>query len=135
MEDSVFTKIIRGEIPGEIVYQDDQCAVMMTIEPFSPGHCLVVPKQQVDHLWDADDTLYQHLMQVAKMIAHAMRQVYDYPRIGQMVEGFGVPHAHVHMFGLAEPFEQMVPEHTAHKHTATPEELATEAEKLRGALA
>lgn len=135
MEDSVFTKIMRGEIPGEIIYQDDVCAVLMTIEPFSPGHCLVVPRQQIDHLWDADDELYTHLMQVTKTIARAMRSTYDYPRIGQMVEGFGVPHAHIHLFGLTDMFEKIVAEHVAGRHQASADELRVEADKIRGALA
>lgn len=133
MEDSVFTKIMRGDIPGEIIYQDDQCVVMMTIEPFSPGHCLVVPRQQVNHLWDADNELYQHLMMVAKDIAQAMRRAYNYPRIGQMVEGFGVPHAHIHLFGLTDGLEKVIV--TCSHAQATAEELKTEADKIRSALA
>jgi|GEM_PF-836173 len=86
MDDSVFTKIIKGEIPGEMIYQDEACVVLLTIEPFTPGHCLVVPRKQVDHLWDTDDELYQHLMSVAKKVANAMRKAYDYPRIGQIVK-------------------------------------------------
>ena len=54
MQDSIFTKIIKGEIPGEIIYEDDSCVALLTIEPISEGHCLVVPRKQVDHLWDAD---------------------------------------------------------------------------------
>ena len=131
MEESVFTKIIKGEIPGEMVYQDDACVVLMTIVPITPGHCLVVPRQQVDHLWDVDDELYQHLTMVAKKIALAMRQAYDYPRIGQILEGFGVPHAHIHLLGLSESFEATMTEHVANKHTATPEELTQEADKIR----
>lgn len=135
MEDSVFTKIINGEIPGEIVYQDDQCAVLMTIEPFTPGHCLVVPREQTDHLWDIDDERYHHLMSIAKRVALAMRQAYDYPRIGQIVEGFGVPHAHIHLVGLTNGLEATITDHIAHKRMATPEELKTEADKIRSALA
>jgi len=135
MDDSVFTKIIKGEIPGEMVYQDDTCVVLMTIEPFTPGHCLVVPREQIDHLWDANDELYHHLMGVAKKIANAMRKAYRYPRVGQIIEGFGVPHAHIHLFGLEQPIEPTIAHHVAHKHTATAEELHTEANKLRGALA
>ena len=135
MEESVITKILHGDIPGEIIYQDDTCAVLMTIEPLTPGHCLVIPKQQIDHLWDVDDSLYHHLADIAKMVASAIRTVYDYPRIGQIVEGFGVPHAHIHIFGLNDPFEVTIVDHVAHKRFATPEELRQEADKLRSALA
>jgi histidine triad (HIT) family protein len=134
MDDSVFTKIIKGEIPGEMVYQDEECVVLLTIEPFTPGHCLVVSRAQIDHLWDADDELYQHLMGVTKKVANAMREVYGYPRVGQIVEGFGVPHAHIHLFGLVQPIESTIAEHEATKRMATAEELHAEADKLRSAL-
>lgn len=131
MEDSIFTKIINGDIPGEIVYDDDQCVVMLTIEPLTPGHCLVVPRQQIDHLWDIADPLYQHLLSVAKKMALRLRNVYSYERIGMMVEGFGVPHAHIHVFGYEQPMEPTIVEHIAHKRMARPDELKAEAEKLR----
>ena len=130
-EDSIFTKIINHEIPGEIIYEDDQCAVLLTIEPINPGHSLVVPKKQVDSLWDTDDELYQHLLALTKIIAKKIEKVYDYQRIGMLVEGFGVPHAHIHVFGYKEPLEPTITYHTAHKHTATADELAQEAAKLR----
>ena len=131
MEDSIFTKIIKHEIPGEIVYEDETVAALLTIEPITPGHCLVVPKEQIDSLWDIEPTLYQHLMTVTKMIAKKMEGVYDYERIGMFVEGFGVPHAHVHVFGYEQPLEPTIAYHTAHKHTASADELAREAVKLR----
>jgi diadenosine tetraphosphate (Ap4A) HIT family hydrolase len=128
---SVFTKIYSGEIPGEIVYDDDQCFVMLTIEPITPGHCLVIPKEQVDHLWDVNDELYQHLMHVAKAMADRMRNVYDYKRIGMLVEGFGVPHAHVHIFGYEQPLEPTMMDHIKNKRTLGADELKAEADKLR----
>ena len=134
MEKSVFTKIINGELPGEQVYADEKCVVLMTIEPIMPGHCMVIPRQQIDHLWDIDDETYSHLMNIAKKIANAMRSAYDYPRIGEVVEGFGVPHAHIHIFGLTDGFEKMIPEHIASKHTASSDELKREASKLRERL-
>lgn len=131
MQDSIFIKIINHEIPGEIIYEDHRCAVLLTIEPITSGHSLVVPKQQVDSLWDTDDDLYQHLLMVTKKIAKKMETAYDYKRIGMFVEGFGVPHAHIHVFGYQEPLEPTIAHHSAHKHTASAEELAREAAKLR----
>jgi diadenosine tetraphosphate (Ap4A) HIT family hydrolase len=129
--DSVFTKIYNGEIPGEIVYDDDQCFVMLTIEPITPGHCLVIPKEQIDHLWDTNDELYRHLMDVAKIMAERMRTAYDYKRIGMLVEGFGVPHAHVHIFGYEQPLEPTMMDHIKNKRTLEADELKMEAGKLR----
>lgn len=134
MQDSIFTKIINKELPGTFVYEDDQCVVIMTIEPLSPGHCLVVPRTQIDHLWDIDNVLYQHIMLIAKQVATAMRTVYDYPRIGMLVEGFGVPHAHVHVIGLREGFEQTILHRPTHPQAVTADELAIEANKLREQL-
>lgn len=131
MEDSIFTKIIKHEIPGEIIYEDQRAIVLMTIEPITPGHCLVVPRQQIDSLWDVDDDLYQHLMQVTKLIVRRMETAYDYKRIGMLVEGFGVPHAHIHILGYNQPLEPTMTEHIEMKHTAGAEELAREAAKLR----
>ena len=132
MEDSIFTKIYKGEIPGEVVYDDEQCFVILTVEPITPGHCLVIPKEQIDHLWDVEDDLYQHLMHVAKIMAGRLRQAYDYPRIGMLVEGFGVPHAHVHVFGYEQPLEPTITEHIRTKRFLDVDELTPEAEKLRG---
>jgi diadenosine tetraphosphate (Ap4A) HIT family hydrolase len=131
MEDSIFTKIINGDIPGEMVYEDELCAVLLTIEPLTPGHCLVVPKKQIDHLWDMEDSLYQHVLSVAKKMALRLRNAYTYERVGMLVEGFGVPHAHVHVFGYEQPMEPTIVRHVAHKRMATPDELKAEAEKLR----
>lgn len=131
MEESIFTKIINGELPGERLYEDDLCVVLMTIEPVTPGHCMVIPRQQVDHLWDVDVSTYTHLMNISKKVALAMRAAYDYPRIGEFVEGFGVPHTHIHLVGLNAPFETTMAEHLVHKHQASADELRTEADKIR----
>lgn len=131
MEDSIFTKIIKGEIPGQTVYEDDQCVVLMSIEPINPGHCMVVPRQQIDSLWDTEDPLYTHLLAVAKLMAKRMENAYDYQRIGMLVEGFGVPHAHIHIFGYTQPMEQTMARQLEHKHMVSQDELAAEAAKLR----
>lgn len=92
--------MLRGEIPREIIYEDDLCFVIPTIEPLTPGHLLIIPNEQIDVLWDIDDPLYQHLLSVAKTIARTLKKSYDYIRINMIVEGFEVPHAHIHLFGV-----------------------------------
>lgn len=131
MEESVFTKILKHEIPGEIVYEDAIAAVILTIEPITPGHCLVIPKNQVDSLWDLESEMYHHLLDIAKRMARKIETVYDYKRVGMIVEGFGVPHAHIHVFGFAQPLEPTIAEYTKAKHIANAEELSQEAAKLR----
>lgn len=134
MEDSIFTKIIKGEIPGEVIFSDELCFVILTIEPISPGHMLIVPREQIDHVWDMPPDLYQHLMGIGKQMAELMRRAYSYKRVSLFVEGFGVPHAHLHINGLNEPIEPTIIRHAATKRFATPEELKLEADKLRAVL-
>ncbi len=130
MQETVFTKIRHGEIPAEFIYKDDVCFVILTIEPFSPGHLLVIPNDQVDHLWDLSDDTYHHLFDVAKTMAYAIRKAYTYKRVDLLVEGFEMPHAHLHVVGLDQSVTRLTWDH----HQATPEELKTEADKLRACL-
>lgn len=131
MSNSVFTKIRQGDIPGRMIYEDEKAFVILTHEPINPGHLLVIPIEEVDHLWDVDDETYQHLLKVAKKFANKMRQNYDYKRVGMLVEGFGVPHAHIHIFGYNQPLEPTITHHIDNKHTASLEELQQEAKKLQ----
>ncbi len=131
-EPSVFTRIINGEINQHILYQDSECFVILTHEPMTPGHLMVIPREQIDHLWDVEDDLYQHLMAITKKMALKMREIYDYKRIGMIVEGFGVPHAHIHVFGMDESLNATVVEHIAKtKKIMSPEELQSEADKFK----
>ncbi len=137
MQDSIFTKIRKGQIPGEIIYQDDVCFVLLTIQPFTEGHMLVIPNEQIDSLWDVDDQTYQHLFDVSKQMQTRLSDTYpDYKRIGLLVEGFGVPHAHIHVFGFHEALEETLEKHTAWKESAegsavSGDVLRVVAEKLR----
>ena len=97
MEDSVFTKIIKGEIPCHKVYEDERTIAFLTIQPFAEGHTLVVPKKQVDQIWDLDEDEYSNLMAIAKKVAVHMRQVTGKDRVGMAVKGFEVPHVHIHL--------------------------------------
>lgn len=98
MEESVFTKIIKGEIPCNKIYEDDLTFSFLDLHPKQPGHVLVIPKQQVDHIWDLPDEDYQALMSTVKKVGRRIREVLQPKRVGIQVEGLGVPHAHVHVF-------------------------------------
>ena len=100
MEDSIFTKIIRGDVPGYKIYEDEKVYAMLDIDPLSDGHVLVFPKAQIDLLWDLPDKEYEYLWQVTKNIAIHMQEVFQPKRVGVVVEGFGVPHAHIHLVPL-----------------------------------
>jgi diadenosine tetraphosphate (Ap4A) HIT family hydrolase len=94
---SVFTKIIDGEIPGIFVWKDPQCVAFLSIAPMKPGHTLVVPRQEVDHWIDLDPGLTERLFTVAQTIGRAQQEVFSPRRIGVMIVGDEVPHAHVHV--------------------------------------
>lgn len=97
---SIFTKIIRGEIPSHKVYEDDFCYAFLDISPLAKGHTLVVPKQEVDYIFDLSDDLYTTLLANSKKIAQAIEKVIPCKRIGIAVVGLEVPHAHVHLIPL-----------------------------------
>lgn len=96
MEESVFTKIIRGEIPSYKVYEDDKTYAFLDINPLSDGHVLVAPKEQVDKFYDLDDETYTALFATVKKVAKRIEDVLGV-RAGIVVEGLEVPHAHVHV--------------------------------------
>lgn len=96
-EPSIFTRIINGEIGAYRVYEDDKVLAFLDLHPQVEGHTLVVPKKQIDHIWDLDDSDYEYLLMVAKKVGNHVRQAIGSPRVGMLVEGFGVPHAHIHI--------------------------------------
>lgn len=100
MEDSIFTKIIKGEIPCYKIFEDEKVFAILDIEPLSDGHVLLFPKKQVDLLWDLDNENYKHLFDVAKKLSKKIQLEMNPLRVGMVVEGFGVPHAHIHLVPL-----------------------------------
>lgn len=94
---SIFSRIIAGEIPGRLVWDDETCVVMVDIRPLHRGHCLVIPKQEVDHWVDLDAVTSAHLMVVAREVGRAQQSVVTCERIGLMIAGFEVPHTHLHV--------------------------------------
>lgn len=96
---SVFTLIIDGELPGRFIWKDDHCVAFLTINPLTPGHTLVVPREEIDEWTDVDPGLWAHLSGVAHIIGGAIREAFDNARIGVVIAGFEVPHAHIHVFG------------------------------------
>lgn len=97
MQDSIFIKIINGEIPCSKVYEDDLTLAFLDIYPAQPGHTLVIPKKQVEFLWDLPATDYQAVMATAQKVALRLREVLEVPYVGEKVVGTDVPHAHVHL--------------------------------------
>ncbi|QCT39505.1 HIT family protein [Candidatus Saccharibacteria bacterium oral taxon 955] len=129
MEYSIFTKIIKGEIPCHKIYEDETAIAFLDVHPQVEGHTLVIPKQQVDHLWDLDDGLYNHLWSVAKKLAVHIRDRVPEPRVSALVMGYGVPHAHIHLIPIASEDDIRKPQDT--ESPINHEALAKVAEKLR----
>lgn len=128
MDDSIFTKIINGEIPSHKIYEDDTVYAFLDIHPINTGHTLVVPKQQVEFLWDLSNEAYASLMTAAKKIAQHMRTTLGVDYVGMQVIGVDVPHAHIHLI----PFNEVSEYHNIPDNSADPNHgaLAAVAKKL-----
>lgn len=102
---TVFTMILQGDIPGTFVHRDDRCAVFMSINPMAPGHALVVPVEEVDHWIDGDPDLIAHLFTVSHRVAVAQEKAFGCERVGMIIAGYEVPHAHIHLVPTNEMSE------------------------------
>ncbi len=97
---TLFTRIINGEIPCYKVAETDSYFAFLDINPKAVGHTLVVPKKEVDYMFDLSDDAFSGLMLFAKNIAHAIQKAFPCPKVGMAVLGLEVPHAHVHLIPL-----------------------------------
>ena len=100
MAESIFTKIIKGEIPCYKIAEDDRFIAFLDVFPIKIGHTLVVPKAQIDYLFDLDDRLLSDFMLFTKKVAQKMEKAISCERIGVAVIGLEVPHAHIHLVPL-----------------------------------
>lgn len=97
---TLFTKIIDGDLPGRFVWEDDTCVAFLSIQPLTPGHTLVVPREEVDHWLDASSELRAHLFEVAHALASAIQASFQPARVGLMIAGMEVPHLHIHLAAI-----------------------------------
>lgn len=97
---SIFTKIIEGTIPSYKVAENDNCYAFLDINPLKTGHTLVVPKKEVDYLFDLDNETYNSLFDFAKKVAIALKNQISCKRVAVVVLGFEVPHAHIHLIPI-----------------------------------
>jgi len=105
MEDSIFTRIIKGEIPCYKVYEDEKTLAFLDINPVAEGHTLVIPKVQVEFIWDLHEDDYGALMASVKKVGKRLREVIGKKYVGVMVVGTDVPHAHVSVIAFNQPAE------------------------------
>ena len=97
MNESIFTKIIKGDIPAHKVYEDALTLAFLDIHPLLEGHTLVIPKKQVEFVWDLADEDYEAVMATAKKVALRLREVLGTTYVGERIVGVDVPHAHVQL--------------------------------------
>tara|TARA_B110000046_G_C13015903_1_gene408730 strand:+ start:1650 stop:2042 length:393 start_codon:yes stop_codon:yes gene_type:complete len=127
---SIFTKIINREIPAHIVAENDQFFAFLDISPLQKGHTLVIPKKEVDYIFDVEDELLGEMMVFSKQVAQKIKKVFPCDRIGITVIGLEVPHAHIHLV----PISQMADMNFAkEKMTLSQEELADITKAIREA--
>lgn len=127
---SIFTKIINGEIPCYKIAEDDRHFAFLDINPVTAGHTLVVPKHEVNYLFDLDDDEYVSLELFAKKVAKAIETAIPCKRIAEAVIGLEVPHAHIHLI----PINSEGDVDFRHKQQLSAEEMKTIAEKISAAV-
>jgi histidine triad (HIT) family protein len=122
---TVFTMIINGDIPGTFVHRDEQCVAFMSINPMAPGHTLVVPVQEIDHWVDASPELAAHLFAVSHRIAKAQERAFGCEKVGMIIAGYEVPHAHLHLVPTNDMSELSFANAAAHVERADLEAWAS----------
>ncbi len=127
---SIFTRIIQREIPAHIVAENDRYLAFLDINPLTKGHTLVIPKKEVDYIYDLDDETLSGMHLFAKTVASALKQVTGCKRVAVAVLGLEVPHAHIHLI----PMNQMSDANFSNpKLKLSPDELGAIAAKIRQA--
>ena len=127
---TIFTRIIQGEIPCHKLYEDPQCISFLDIRPINPGHALVIPKQETDYIFDLEDDVLRHLITTAKQSGIAIDRSVECERVGIIVAGLEVPHAHMHLV----PINGVGDINFANARPADDAALAALAETIRGNL-
>lgn len=129
MEDSVFTKIIKRELPAEIIYEDDVVIVIPNRFPNIEGETLVITKEQNPYAFALPEEIYAHLMKTAKRVALALDKAFSTKRTCLVIEGFDVPHVHVRLYPVTDGTLVLT-----HGPEASDEELRRVAQKIREQL-
>ncbi|MCL4135751.1 UNVERIFIED_CONTAM: hypothetical protein GTU68_054152 [Idotea baltica] len=128
---SIFSKIIAGEIPAYKIHEDENYLAFLDIFPVAKGHCLVIPKVEIDYFFDLDDKTRDGLLSFATKIAKAMDKAFDCERIGLTILGLEVPHAHIHLVPLDK---KGIIDFTKDKLAFNKEEFETIAKVIRAQL-
>jgi histidine triad (HIT) family protein len=128
--DCIFCKIAGGAIPSSKIWEDADFLAFLDINPISEGHALVIPKKHSDYVFDLDDPTYDGLFRSSRSVARLLKKTLRVQRVGVIVEGFLVPHAHVHLIPMNSPSEF----DPARARKAAPAELEAVAKKIRNMI-
>ena len=128
---TIFTRIANGEIPCYKVAENENFLAFLDINPLQEGHTLVIPKKEVDYIFDTDDELHAGLWNFAKKIGKAIEKVVPCKRIGITVIGLEVPHAHIHLIPIKTLYDM---DFRGPKQSFTPEEFTRIAQKISEAV-
>lgn len=128
---TIFSRIVAGEIPCYKVAENDEFFAFLDINPVAMGHTLVIPKQEIDYIFDIDDALLGRMMTFAKRVAKAQEAVIPCKRVGVAVMGLEVPHAHIHLIPIQKESDMYF---GGKKLTLTQEEFADVAAKIAAAF-
>jgi histidine triad (HIT) family protein len=123
MGDCIFCKIIEKDIPAHIVWENDQFLAFLDVNPVNPGHLLIIPKEHIESIFDLKDEQYKKVFEIAKTLSTPLQNAMQAKKIGIAVEGFGVPHAHVHLVPLFGA-NQLNPERATHMDDEALEPIA-----------
>lgn len=128
---SIFSKIVNGDIPAHKVAENEDFLAFLDVSPLVMGHVLVIPKKEVDYIFDIEDTTYAQLMLFAKQVAVGVKKAFPCKKVGVAVIGLEVPHAHIHLIPMNNVSDMNF---AREKLKPSQEELAEAAEKIRAVL-
>lgn len=127
---SIFSRIAAGEIPSHKIWEDDRFFAFLDIHPIQPGHTLLITKQEIDSPFELDDKTYADFLLAAKRLVPAIQRAMGSKKVGLVIEGLEVPHAHIKLIPISEPRDLA----QSNARDASQEELAAVAEKIRNEL-
>jgi histidine triad (HIT) family protein len=128
---SIFSKIVSGEIPAHVVAETIDFMAFLDVNPLTMGHVLVIPKKEIDYLFDMDEESYFGLTLFAKIVAEGLKKAFPCTKVGMAVIGLEVPHVHIHLIPMNHVSDMNF---SKAKLNPTPEELADAAAKIRAQL-
>ena len=127
MEDCLFCKIIKGEIPSYKIWENENFFAFLNINPINPGHTILVPKKHLNYIFDLEEPLYSEIFRTARKLSESLKKATGAKRVALAIEGFVIPHIHIHLV----PVNKVNDLDPNRAKKASPEELSGVAEKIK----